>query len=149
MVVTAHQVNIVVILVKVLLANVLDLVLENRVKIILIADINLGQFVVILVEVEAFVLDLVLENHVNGMTTVDQENIAVVQLIIEHVPRSIVLENFVPLIAAAHWVNIVVIVVKVVYLVNVLGRVLENHVKIITPVDQVNIVVVQLIKHVP
>jgi hypothetical protein len=61
---------------------VLDLVLENRVNIIPIADRM--NSVVIVVKVEVLVLDLVLENRVNLIPTVAQVNIVVV--LMEHVP---------------------------------------------------------------
>ncbi len=60
----------------------LDLVLENRVNIITIAD-GMNS-VVIVVKVEVLVLDLVLENRVNLIPTVVQVNIVVV--LMEHAP---------------------------------------------------------------
>ena len=64
---TAHQVNIVVIVVKVVLANVLDPVLENCVN--MIPNVDQMNIVVVLME---HVLQIVLENSVHLTDTVHQ-----------------------------------------------------------------------------
>ncbi len=69
----AHQVNIVVILVEIILANVLDLVLVNRVNLIpTVVQVNI---VVVLME---HVPQNVLENFVLVVVTAHQVNIVVV-----------------------------------------------------------------------
>ena len=66
---TAHQANIVVVLPKVPVANVLGLVLDNRVKVIPIVDWS--EPVVIVVKILlASVLQFVLENRVKRIPTV-------------------------------------------------------------------------------
>ncbi|CAB4003869.1 Hypothetical predicted protein [Paramuricea clavata] len=74
---TAHQVNIAVIVVKVLVANVLDLVLENHVKRMISVDqVN----IVVLME---HVLPIVLENFVLPMATAQRMNhvVAVIKVV--------------------------------------------------------------------
>jgi hypothetical protein len=110
-------VNSVVIVVKVLLANVLDLVLENRVKRIptadqmnsvvlmepvsqlvlknlvpLIATAHQVNLVVIVISDVVNVVDLVLENHVERIPTADQVNPVVVLIMTDSV-SVLVLEN--------------------------------------------------------
>ena len=91
--------NIVVIVVKVLLANVPDLVLENRVKMIRTADqMNL-------VALMEHARSIVLENFVSPMETVHQMNPVVVLL--TKYASQIVLENRVTQMATVPLDNVV------------------------------------------
>ena len=93
--------NIVVIVVKVFVANVLDLVLENRVKMIRTADqMNL----VVLME---HARSIVLENFVSPMETVHQVNPVVVILLTKYASQ-IVLENRVTPMATVPLDNVVI-----------------------------------------
>jgi hypothetical protein len=107
LVATAHQVNIVVIVIKVV-ANVLDLVLENRVDILPTA----GQVNIVVVVVEvlvATVLDLALDNHVERITTADQVK-PVVVLIMTNSVSVLVLENRVTQMAIVLMGNVVMMI---------------------------------------
>jgi hypothetical protein len=106
---TAHQVNIVVIVVKVVLANVLDRVLESRVKRIPTADqMNL------VVDLTEHALQNVLENSVPLLDTAHQVKsvVALGKTLLANV-LDLVLENRVTMIPNAdHQVYIVVVQIK-------------------------------------
>jgi hypothetical protein len=125
-------VNLVAILIKVLLANVLDLVLENHVD-----GIGTAHQVNIVVILPKRVPLFVLENHVNRIVAADRVNSVVVSLKVQVLVLGLVLENRVSGMNIANQVNIVaVLVIK-----NVSKLALINRVTQLTTVLWGNVVI--------
>ena len=112
-IVTAYQENFVVIVVRVLLVNVLDLVLENRVKMIRNADLVNIVVIVFKLVLVANVLNLVvLENHVERITIADHVNPVVVLIMTDSV-SVLVLEHRVTRMTIVLLGNVVMMITNV------------------------------------